>query len=275
MKEATLLGVVVLLFVCVAALPPIRQDDHHVMVDQRTIVGVPYGLDVLSNALFLVVGIAGIAATVDRRGRTAFRDRWTRWPYRALFAGVVLTTFGSSWYHLAPSTARVLWDRLPMTIAFTGLLTAVIAERVSVRAARALFVPLLVGGAASIVYWYATQLAGHGDLRAYALVQFGSLAVVLLVVAMYESRDRASAWLSIGLAVYGLAKIFEIADEPIYHTLRIVSGHTLKHVAAAAAVACVALMLRLRVQSAGEQVAPEVGQLQDVEEVRGLVGIGV
>jgi hypothetical protein len=135
-----------------------------------------------------------------------------------------------------------------MTIAFMGLLTAVIAERVSARVARTLFVPLLMAGIGSVVYWYATQLAGHGDLRAYALVQFGSLAIVMIVLALYSPRDRGSAWLAMGLALYGLAKIFEMADAPIYHAFGIVSGHTLKHVTAAAAVGCVAAMLRARVE---------------------------
>jgi hypothetical protein len=162
-----------------------------------------------------------------------------------------------------------------MTIAFTGLLTAVVAERVSAAAARLLFAPLLVAGAGSLVYWYVIQRAGQGDLRAYALVQFGSLAIVLLVLVMYRSKDRASMWMWMGLALYGLAKVFEISDAPIYHTLRVVSGHTLKHVTAAAAVGCVAAMLRLRVQSLGEQVSPEVEQLQDVETMRRLIGIGV
>jgi len=211
-------------------------------------------MDVLSNVLFLAVGIAGLAATVERRGRTPFRDRWTRWPYRALFAGVVLTTFGSRWYHLAPSTARVVWDRLPMTIAFMGLLAAVIAERVNTRLARVLFAPLLVAGAGSVVYWYATQFAGHGDLRPYAVVQFGSLTVVVLVLGLYRSEDRGGTWLGLGLALYALAKIFELNDAPIYRALGIVSGHTLKHVTAAAAVGCVVAMLRVRSESLSDDV---------------------
>jgi hypothetical protein len=249
MKAAALLVVVLLLFGGAAMAPPIAQNDHHVMMDQRTIAGVPNGMDVLSNVLFFGVGIAGLAVTVGCRGRTPFRDHWTRWPYRALFVGVMLTTFGSSWYHLAPSTARVVWDRLPMTIAFMGLLTAVIAERVSTRIARVLFAPLLVAGAGSVVYWYATQLAGHGDLRAYALVQFGSLTVVGLVLALYSSQDRGGGWLAIGLALYGVAKLFEMADGPIYRALGIFSGHMLKHVTAAAAVSCVIAMLRVRSES--------------------------
>ena len=254
MKEATLLVVVLLLFGGAVMVPPIAQDDHHVTMDGRSIAGVPNGMDVLSNLLFFAVGIAGLAATVERRGRTPFRDRWTRWPYRALFAGVVLTTFGSAWYHLAPSTARVVWDRLPMTVAFMGLLAAVIAERVNTRLARVLFAPLLVAGAGSVVYWYATQFAGHGDLRPYAVVQFGSLTVVVLVLGLYRSEDRGGTWLGLGLALYALAKIFELNDAPIYRALGIVSGHTLKHVTAAAAVGCVVAMLRVRSESLSDDV---------------------
>jgi hypothetical protein len=264
MKEATLLAVVLLLFGGAAMVPPIAQDDHHETMDRRSIAGVPNGMDVLSNLLFFAVGIAGLETTVERRGRTPFRDRWTRWPYRALFAGVLLTTFGSSWYHLAPSTARVVWDRLPMTIAFIGLLTAVIAERVNARLARLLFMPLLVAGVGSVVYWYATQLAGHGDLRAYAVVQFGSLTVVVLVLALYQCQDRGSSWLGLGLALYGLAKIFELSDGPIYHAVGIVSGHTLKHVTAAAAAACVVAMLRMRSESPSDSVAQPAIRLRTV-----------
>jgi hypothetical protein len=35
-----------------------------------------------------------------------------------LFAGVTLSSLGSSYFHLAPDNARLMWDRLPMTIAF-------------------------------------------------------------------------------------------------------------------------------------------------------------
>ena len=49
-----------------------------------------------------------------------------------LFFGLVLTAFGSSYYHLAPDKARLVWDRLPMTVEFMPLVAAVIAERISV-----------------------------------------------------------------------------------------------------------------------------------------------
>lgn len=244
MKGAVLVACVGLLAVGVWVAPDLSHFERYVMADQRTIAGVPNGMDVLSNVLFLFVGIAGFAATTD--GHVSFHDRWTRWPYRALFAGVVLTAFGSTWFHLAPSPARVVWDRLPMTIAFMGLLTAVIAERVSVGAARVVFGPLLLVGIGTVVYWRATQLTGAADLRPYALVQVGSLAIVTLVLTLYRGQERGGEWLWTGLVLYGIAKIFEMADGPIYHVLGVVSGHTLKHITAAAAVACIVAMLRWR-----------------------------
>jgi hypothetical protein len=93
---------------------------------------------------------------------------WERWPYAALFAGTALTAIGSAYYHLAPGNWPLVWDRLPMTVGFMGLLTAVLAERVGHRIARRLFVPLVVFGAASVAYWYRSEGRGAGDLRPYA-----------------------------------------------------------------------------------------------------------
>ncbi len=49
------------------------------------------------------------------------------------FAGLVLTALGSAYYHLDPTNATLVLDRLPMTIAFAGVFGAVVAERVSTR----------------------------------------------------------------------------------------------------------------------------------------------
>jgi uncharacterized membrane protein len=233
------------LLVCLIAAtfcsPIVGQDPaYHVMADQRTIFGVPNAWNVASNAAFLVAGVFGLVTTHRR-----LRDRWTRWPYRTLFAGTVLTAFGSTWYHLAPDNAGLVWDRLPMTIAFTGLLTAVVAERVSERIARNLLVPLMIAGGLSVLYWYATELAGRGDLRPYALIQFGSIAVMLIVLLRYRSAESGAPFLWAGLGCYAAAKIFELADAPIYGALP-VSGHTLKHFAAAAGIVAVAFMLEAR-----------------------------
>lgn len=241
----TVLGTVVAVF----AWPPIPQPAaYHLLADQRACLGIPNCLNVLSNLPFAMVGLLGLAATFGRdRSRTPpFSDPWERWPYAALFAGIGLTTLGSSYYHLAPDNARLVWDRLPMSVGFMGLLTAVLAERVGLRVSRWLFGPLLMVGAASVAYWYWSELQNAGDLRLYILVQFGSLLLVVLLLALYPARYPGTGYLVAGLAAYAAAKGFELADRDIFALGQIVSGHTLKHVVAAGAVACLVAMLRVR-----------------------------
>jgi hypothetical protein len=235
--------------VAVMSRPPIPQDQaYHVMADRRTLLGIPNALNVLSNIPFAVAGVLGLAAVFSARaGVRPFSVAWERWPYAALFAGTALTTAGSAYYHLAPDDARLVWDRLPMTVGFMGLLTAVIAERASLPLARRLFVPLLAFGAASVAYWYWSELRGAGDLRPYALAQFGSLVVVVLLLVLYDARDSGSRYLFAGVAAYAAAKVFELADGTIFSFGHLVSGHSLKHLAAAAGVGCVVIMLRSRV----------------------------
>lgn len=234
--------------VAVLVAPALPQDPaYHVFADRRSWLGIPNSLNVLSSLAFAVVGLLGLAATFDRRlGVTAFSDPWERWPYAALFAGTALTAFGSAYHHLDPDDVRLVWDRLPMTLGFMGLLTAVLAERLSVSIGRRLFVPLLALGAGSVLYWYWSELQGGGDLRFYALVQFGSLLVVLLLLFLYPARYSATGYLFAGLAAYAAAKALELADQPVFALGQMVSGHTLKHLAAAGGVACVAAMIRVR-----------------------------
>lgn len=240
-----LAGVAVLAVAAVVAYGPIAQPpEYHVMADQRTLFGLSNGLNVVSNAPFVIVGLLGLAVVFRRRA--AFRDPWERWPYAALFGGTGVAALGSTYYHLAPDNARLVWDRLPMAFGFMGLLTAVLAECVSVRMARAIFIPLLVIGPATVLYWYATELAGRGDLRPYLLVQFGSLLLVTAALLLYRSRYGDSRYWVTALVAYVVAKLFEMADGEIFALGHLVSGHTLKHVMAAASVGCVVVMIGVR-----------------------------
>jgi hypothetical protein len=230
---------------------------YHGLADRRTLLGIPNALDVLSNLAFLVVGWLGLRVSLRGGGRpgatSPFADPWERWPAVALFGGTLLTAFGSAWYHLAPSNARLVWDRLPMTLLFMGLLTALVADRLSLRLARRVFLPALLLGLGSVVYWRLTESRGAGDLRPYALVQFGSLlAVVLLTTlrppaATARGRSGDTLWLLAALGAYVVAKIFESVDHQIFALTGVVSGHTLKHLAAAAAVWCLVARLAARV----------------------------
>jgi len=210
--------------------------------DRRTLAGVPNAMDVLSNVAFALVGLAGLAALL--RGRIALRDARERLPWTVFFAGVALTSIGSAWFHLQPANDPLVWDRLPMTVAFMGLLCALVAERVSPAWGLRLLGPLVLAGAGSVAYWIATERAGAGDLRPYFLVQYYPLACVLLVLALFPARyGGAAAWIA-GLGLYAGAKWAEVADVPVFEaTGRALSGHTLKHLLAAAGIAVLLTML--------------------------------
>jgi hypothetical protein len=228
---------------------------YHRMADTTTLLGTPNFWNVVSNIPFALAGAAGLVLVFRRR--TVFVHAWDRWPYAALFIGAFLTCLGSAYYHLAPDNRTLVWDRLPMTIGFMGLLTALISERVSLTAAQRLFVPLLVLGAASVTYWHHTEQQGIGDLRPYAAVQYGSLAAIVLILCLYPSKAPGDGFLWSGLALYALAKVFENWDLAIYRFLGgTVSGHTLKHLAAAAGIGCLVVMIARRQSLSGPLRGP-------------------
>lgn len=226
--------------IAVAMLQRIPQPPaYHEFADDRTLLGVPNALDVLSNIPFVLVGLWGLAAC-----RRRFAERSM---YAAFFAGIALTGVGSGWYHLAPAHERLVWDRLPMTLGFMALLAATIAERLSLAWGRRLLAPLLAAGLASVFYWISSERAGVGDLRPYILVQFLSLALIVALLAMYPRRYSHTHLLWLGLAAYAAAKLCESLDHPIFAaTDHLVSGHTFKHVIAALGIGCLAHMLSQR-----------------------------
>src|SRR5262245_42081698 len=140
-------------------LPAIPQPtSYHDFADHRALFGVANFPDVATNVGFLLVALLGFAVVFE--SRTVFEHASERLPYAVFFFGMLLTAIGSAYYHLAPDNARLFWDRLPMTIAFMSLLAAQIADRLSVRLGLALLVPMLLIGAASVLYWRTTEEAG-------------------------------------------------------------------------------------------------------------------
>jgi len=231
-------------------VPPIPQDPaYHQFADRRAFFGMPNALNVLSNAAFVLVGGIGLGF-MARRGTSGsarpFSQPADAWPYVALFLGIALTGVGSGYYHLAPDNARLVWDRIPMTVAFAAIVAAVLVERISVRAGLVALPMLLGAGIGSVLYWQAAEARGAGDLRPYAFVQFFPLLIVPFIMLLFPSRYTRGGDLLGAAALYGLAKVFEIADAKVFAVGQLVSGHTLKHLAAAVATLLIIRMLRLR-----------------------------
>ena len=243
-----LAAVVVAATTLIFARPPIPQSlDYHNFADQRSFVGIPNFLDVISNLPFLIVGIWGLLVVTSPKHAGSFMTSAERWPYVVFFLGVALTCFGSSYYHLHPTNGRLVWDRLPMTLGFMGILSATIDERINIKIGVRLLPLLVAAGVFSVLYWSWTEANGRGDLRPYYLVQFGSLFVLLAMLFLFPPRYSRSWCVWAALACYVAAKLLETLDSEIYDFGHAVSGHTLKHLAAAGAGYFIVLMVQRRV----------------------------
>ena len=220
--------------------------DYHAFADRRAFWSVPNALNVLSNLPFLVAGALGLARVA--RGGGNFIDSREALPYRVFFLGALLTSAGSAYYHLAPDNARLVWDRLPMTLGFAGLVAAAVVERADLRLGLRCLWPLLALGAGTVIYWYATERMGAGNVIPYAAYQGWSILVIVLLIVAFPAQRYSHGGLLIWAAGwYGLAKIFESNDLGIYRLFGgILSGHTIKHLLAACAVFAIVRQLRLR-----------------------------
>ena len=219
------------------SLNPIPQSlAYHDFADRRTILGVPNFADVTSSLVFLAVGLWGLAGAARWEGEEA------RLSWRVFFAAMVLLGFGSAWYHLSPNNDTLVWDRLAIGFVCAALFVAILAENVAPCIQRRGLAPALLIGAGSVVYWHWSD-----DLRLYVWVQLAPLIAVPAVIALFPARYSHRAWLLVGLACYGAAKLAELADAAVFGaTGHVLGGHSAKHLLAALAPVCVHLMLLRR-----------------------------
>ena len=242
-------SVIALMALCAAAapwlvasvLPPMTQpQSYHDFADQRTLWGIPHALNVLSNLPFVVVGLMGLQALATRV-RFVSTERAERAPWIVLFIGVALTGLGSAYYHLDPNDATLVWDRLPMALGFAGLVAGTLADR-AVRLAWLLLAVLVGVGTGAVITW-----AVLGNLVPYLVMQAGFIAVALAATVMIRSPYSHAGVLYAAVVLYAAAIVCERLDHPINATLGgVVSGHTLKHLFAAAGGYAIYRMLLMR-----------------------------
>jgi hypothetical protein len=205
-------------------LPPISQDqNYHDFADQRTIFGIPHFWNVVSNLPFIAVGAAGLGQ-FRRNPAIGF-----------LFLAIMLTGFGSGYYHLDPNDRTLFWDRLPMAIGFMIILAIAVEDRLDEKIGAILLWPLIAVGVFSLLLWRWT-----GDLRLYGWVQFFPCIALPLLFLLFPPKYSGTSYWIIAAVLYAFAKLFEFYDHAIYSVGSILSGHTLKHVVAAAA--CYAIL---------------------------------
>lgn len=235
--------VIAFAIVCVGGvlfgLKPIPQKvSYHDFADARSVHGIPNAQNVLSNLPFLLVAILGLEWL---RRPDAVVEPSLRPAYLTLFLGLGATAFGSAYYHWAPTAGTLFWDRLPIAVAFMGLFAAFIGERLGPAIGCRLLLPLVAFGAASVIYWRIFD-----DLRLYAIAQFFPLLAIPLIAALFPSRYTRGGDIFLALGCYVIAKVLEELDGPVFDHLHLVSGHVLKHLAAALGAYLVVRMLLLR-----------------------------
>ena len=228
-EAGLLLGMAALLALALFG-PVLPASAHqHTLADQRALWGIPCALDVLSNLPFAIAGLWGLVAL--RRVAPGMLDAPSRALASLFFAGLVCTAAGSALYHWQPQDAGLLWDRLGMVLPFAGLLGLAGASRVSARAGAAAAGTVLLAGPLAVLWW-----SHSGNLLPWAAVQLGGMLVVLALACLPRRDGALALHLGAVMALYALAKLFEAADHAVFEaTGQAVSGHSLKHVLAAAA----------------------------------------
>ena len=213
--------------------------DYHAFADQRTLWGLPFAMDVLSNLPFAVMGVWGLLRLRTIQTPRARRTGFAAWVpgdaqhhlAQLFFGGLLLTALCSGYYHLHPNDLGLAIDRMGMLAAFAGLLGLAAADRISARAGQWTAAAVLVLGPVAVGVW-----AVSANLLPWSVLQGGGM---LLVVYLACRKPLIGAWgvpLATVIGWYALAKLLELGDHPILSMSDgMVSGHTLKHLAAAMA----------------------------------------
>ena len=243
------LGALIAPWLAAWLLPSFAQpQSYHDYADQRAWFGLSHAADVLSNLPFLVVGMIGLHYTLHgwkSSNRHAFADQRSAWPYTLLFVGIFLTAFGSAWYHAEPNDATLVWDRMPIALGFAGLVAGTLTDRAPQRIPQLLLAFATVG-AGTVLYWHVSK-----DLVPYLVMQIGFIAAALIATASITSRYTHANRVYAAAGLYAIAMILERLDHQVYALLRgWISGHTLKHLFACAAILVILSMLRARRLSA-------------------------
>ena len=141
-----LLGAVIIGGIAAAfSFSPIPQDPvYHEFADRRTLFGTPNFWNVFSNLSFVLVGAFGLSRL------SRLQPSSPRSAYVVFCVGVVFVGFGSAYYHYSPSTHALVWDRLPMTVAFMALFSMVVHDRISEQLGNGMLWSLVLAGVASV-----------------------------------------------------------------------------------------------------------------------------
>ena len=229
----------------------------HRYADARSWLGVPNSANVLVNLPLFWLAVWGWCAT-----RISAWPRALRLPWQGFHLCVMAAALAAAMYHASPGDMLLIVSRTCQACAFVLLALGVIAERIDPRfgsgTACAIAATLtLIAGLAVVL---SGRQQGVADLR--PLLLFEAIPVLLIPAAVLRTPGHQTSTLSwlIALALYVIAKLFELADAPIFNATGWISGHTLMHLGCAAVVGWMAYRAALT-RSAGSATDDADAQL--------------
>jgi hypothetical protein len=203
---------------------------------------VPNFGDVISNIFIFAGGMMGAILLQFAKQQDNGEDIMRQWQLNVclpiLFYSTILISIGSTYYHWNPTDKSLVWDRLPMTLAFVSTFCFMLEEYIpDVGCGRILLFPLMGVGIFSIAYWRWSD-----DLRLYAMVQFLPPSIITGLLVWSDPQHGGKHLHTTALISYALAKHCEDRDYEIFEmTGQRVSGHSLKHALAGLSSVMIAL----------------------------------
>lgn len=216
---------------------PIQQSLEYLnFADKRTFFAMKNFGDVFSNLAFCIVGYLGLYSQ--------YKHKITKdYIWSLFFIGIFLIGPGSAYFHYAPTVSTLVWDRLPMGVAFLSLFVALLVDIYPLGPYKLRLVfPCLIFGVLSTIHWYLTD-----DLRINIWVQMLPILAALFIPMLFKTKLLHGRYLLNAAFLYLLAKFAEFYDYKIFYLTNFsFSGHTLKHLLAGWAIYQIVRMYEAR-----------------------------
>ncbi|KAJ1442806.1 hypothetical protein SESBI_00686 [Sesbania bispinosa] len=165
-----------------------RSPNHHRFADLRNLLGVPNTLNVITNFPFLVAGVLGLVLALEG-GVFNISSQAEVWTWVLFYAGIAGVAFGSTYYHLKPDNNRVLWDTLPMMVAYSSLFSGLVVERISRWIGLCCMFALLLAAFTCVVYERI-----YDDIRFCLMFQWILPLSIAAVAFVYRSNYTHSRY---------------------------------------------------------------------------------
>lgn len=205
-------------------------EHYHHFVDERSFFGTHRFFDTVSNIGFLLVGILFTKEMLLKGEKDSNLILVT--------IGTILIFFGSSYYHLLPENSRLLWDRLPISIVFAGVLSYSLQVNNLIKESwkKNFNIGYLIFSIMSVAIWYIGSLTQQNWLAPYVFIQFGGMILLSYIAIKGQNKEFNKSIMKV-LLLYVIAKLFEHYDVQFFElTNGNISGHTIKHMVAALAL---------------------------------------